>query len=72
VSDLAAVLRERFRPRLVCAGGPAGTEEPALLRGRTEVEGRPAAYVCQNFSCRLPVTDPEALRGQLEGDGQAV
>ncbi len=36
-----------------------------LLEARTRLNGRPAAYVCRNFACRLPVTDPEALREQL-------
>ncbi len=36
-----------------------------LLEGRTQLKGRPTAYVCQNFACRLPVTDPDALREQL-------
>jgi hypothetical protein len=42
----------------------AATEVP-LLHDRTLVKGRPAAYVCRGFACRLPVTDPEALRDQL-------
>ena len=33
----------------------------ALFEGRTEVDGRPAAYVCRDFVCRMPVTDPDAL-----------
>jgi uncharacterized protein YyaL (SSP411 family) len=65
LSELAAVLRERHRPHLVLAGGPEGSEQPPLLAGRTTLDGQPAAYVCQNFTCRLPVTDPTALRDQL-------
>jgi uncharacterized protein YyaL (SSP411 family) len=28
---------------------------------------RPTAYVCENYACKLPVTDPEALAAQLAG-----
>jgi uncharacterized protein YyaL (SSP411 family) len=65
LAEPAAVVRERFRPRLVLAGGPEGSEEPPLLAGRTAVDGRPAAYVCENFACQLPVTDAEELRKLL-------
>jgi hypothetical protein len=65
LSDLAAVVREKPHPHLVLAGGPEGTEKPPLLTGRTRIEGKPAAYVCENFSCQLPATDPEALRAEL-------
>jgi len=65
LGELAAVVRERPLFHLVLAGGPEGTEQPPLLQGRTTVDGDPAAYVCENFSCRLPVSTPEDLRDLL-------
>jgi uncharacterized protein YyaL (SSP411 family) len=65
---LLDVLRERPRPGLVVAVGDG--EDPdgspvALLRGRTPVDGQAAAYVCEGFACRAPVTTPEDLRAAL-------
>jgi hypothetical protein len=65
LGELAAVVREKPRPHLVLAGGPEGTSEPPLLKDRTAADGKPSAYVCQNFTCGLPVTDPTELRRQL-------
>jgi uncharacterized protein len=66
VADLAAVVRAEFRPRLVLAAGPEGSDEPPLLSGRTTVDGQPAAYLCQNFTCQLPVTEPAELHSSLD------
>ena len=38
-----------------------------LLEGRGMVDGRATAYVCRNYVCQLPVTDPESLTAQLVG-----
>jgi uncharacterized protein YyaL (SSP411 family) len=38
-----------------------------LLADRPLVDGRPAAYVCRNFTCAAPVTDPAALQELLGG-----
>ncbi|MGI8330649.1 thioredoxin domain-containing protein [Actinomadura scrupuli] len=46
------------------SGDAAGAAVP-LLEGRGLVGGAPAAYVCRDFACRLPVTDPDRLRGEL-------
>ena len=37
-----------------------------LLEGKTQVDGRPTAYVCQNFTCSAPVTSASSLRSLLE------
>jgi uncharacterized protein YyaL (SSP411 family) len=47
-------------PGAVVVAAEAGTPL-ALFDGRTEVDGEPAAYVCRDFVCRIPVTDPTAL-----------
>ena len=69
---LAAVATEGFRPNLVLAvaADPAASVIP-LLQGRELVGGRPTAYLCREFTCRLPVTDPAALREQLDAAGAA-
>jgi uncharacterized protein YyaL (SSP411 family) len=63
--ELATVVREQPLFHQVLAGGPEGTKQPPLLANRTTIDDRPAAYVCENFTCRLPVTDPTELSGQL-------
>jgi uncharacterized protein YyaL (SSP411 family) len=65
LSALAGVVRAAFRPNVVVAAGPAGATEPPLLDARTEIGGEPAAYVCEGFTCNLPVTDPAALEREL-------
>ncbi|CAN5594965.1 thioredoxin domain-containing protein [soil metagenome] len=65
LSELAGVVRSGHHPHLVLAGGAEGTDAPELMQGRTAVDGSPAAYVCENFSCRAPVTDPAELRSAL-------
>jgi uncharacterized protein YyaL (SSP411 family) len=62
VGPLERVVRGRFRPHLVLAGGDGGVP---LLEGRTPVEGRAAAYVCERFACKQPVTEPAELEELL-------
>jgi uncharacterized protein len=65
VGELAATIRAAFRPHLVSAAGPPGSTEPPLLRDRPLLEGRPTAYVCEDFSCQAPVNEAAALRELL-------
>jgi uncharacterized protein YyaL (SSP411 family) len=62
---LLDVARESFRPFAVVAAGPSdGTAVPLLL-DRPQRDGRATAYVCRNFACRAPVTEPADLQAQL-------
>ena len=40
-----------------------------LLAGKQALEGKPAAYLCQNYVCQQPTHDPAVLRRQLEAVG---
>jgi hypothetical protein len=62
---LERVVRRAFRPHIVLAGGPP--DDVPLLAGREPVDGRAAAYVCERFACRRPVTEPAELEALLSG-----
>ncbi|GAA3499597.1 MULTISPECIES: thioredoxin domain-containing protein [Streptomyces albogriseolus group] len=54
-------------PGAVVAVGTEGGDEFPLLADRPLVGGAPAAYVCRNFTCDAPTTDPGRLRTALGG-----
>ncbi len=68
---LLATVAHTYLPRAVTALlDPAAPDDLSalipLLAGRDLVDGQPAAYVCRQFACRLPVTTPAALAAELE------
>ncbi len=68
---LLRVARTPFQPHrllLLADGGPGQqwlAERLEFLRTVAPVDGKPAAYVCENFTCQEPTTDPEKLRALL-------
>ncbi|MGZ3601369.1 MAG: thioredoxin domain-containing protein [Ktedonobacterales bacterium] len=69
--ELRRAVDTRYVPRAVLAVSAPDDEqaqrEVTLLAGRGLVDGQPAAYVCQSFVCKQPVTRPDALRALLGG-----
>ncbi len=66
---LLAEARRHFLPNSVLALAAPGDDAAAalvpLLADRGLVRGKAAAYVCRNYACNLPVTEPDALGEQL-------
>ena len=52
---------------VVVAGDPrdAASHAVPLLQDRPLVGGRPAAYVCRQFVCAAPTTDPAQLAAEI-------
>jgi uncharacterized protein YyaL (SSP411 family) len=65
---LERAVAEHYLPNRVCAyldpDQPDARELP-LLRGKTLVRGCAALYVCRNYACAAPVTDPGAAAAAL-------
>ena len=60
-----------FRIKSCCfADGDAGQHWLAgkvdFLKTLTPIDGKAAAFVCENYVCKLPVTDAAALRAALK------
>ena len=68
---LMQIVNGGFFPNKVLVGADsaddAGKYGLPLLEARGMVDGKPTAYVCQNYACQLPVTTPEEFAVQLEG-----
>jgi hypothetical protein len=66
-ANMAAILNNEYRPRLVAAFSPFPPKEghPALLTNRLPIDGRAAAYLCRGFTCLQPVTDADEFARQV-------
>jgi uncharacterized protein YyaL (SSP411 family) len=73
--ETKALLREvhrHFLPKtiLLLADGAEGQKylgaKNEAIRAMSPIDGKPAAYVCENFTCKAPVTDPKELAELLK------
>jgi hypothetical protein len=65
-TELERAVRAAFRPHIVLAGGDGSDAAGVpLLEGRTALDGRAAAYVCERFTCWRPVSEPAELQALL-------
>jgi hypothetical protein len=64
--ELLNVVYREYRPNQVVAYATHGDVSAIpLLHTRVSLKNRATAYVCQNFACQMPLTEPEDLDTQL-------
>jgi hypothetical protein len=68
VAPMRAEVDRRFLPNAVLAIAQGHAEAPGipLLHGRTAIDGRATAYVCERFVCAAPTNDPAVLGATLD------
>jgi len=78
-TDTTALMEQVWKPyipnRVVAQSSPLDTEAISLvplLRDRPQIKGQATAYVCENFTCKQPVTDPNDLASQLREKAASV
>src|SRR5690606_11522371 len=61
-------VRRRYLPNTILALKRPDQDDAflPLLEGRSLVDNKPAAYVCENYACKLPVTESQALGALLD------
>jgi uncharacterized protein YyaL (SSP411 family) len=64
------MLRTTWLPHAVIASvsDAAQAAKVPLLAGKTPVDGRPAAYLCEGGACKPPVTSADDLRRLIAGE----
>ncbi len=69
---LLSIVRRKYLPQAILlhagsAGAAVGLGERLVLAAQMPaLNGKASAYVCKNFTCQAPVSDPEALAKLLE------
>ena len=51
---------------VVSASEDAADASPwPVFQGRSVIDGKPTVYVCRNYACQLPTTDPDTMMSQI-------
>jgi uncharacterized protein len=71
MAQMLAAVNRGYHPNKVVALGKEGDDEAVvvvpLLADRPQVKGKATAYVCRNYVCEAPTTDPAEVARLLAG-----
>lgn len=63
-SELHKLIWQSPRAGLVLSVGAANATD--LLKDRIAIDNKETVYICQNFTCQTPITDPAEVKNQLK------
>lgn len=64
---MLAAAERRFAPdTLVLLADPAADNSLPVLAGKTAVDGRATAYICENFACLAPIRELDEFTRALD------
>ena len=70
--EMLGALRKSFVPNKIVIFHPEGSSQPEIekiapyIKSYQSIGGQATAYVCSNFTCQLPTSDPEKMMALLE------
>ena len=68
----SGVARQYLPHRIIAWRDPASPSDHPLLAGKDLVAGQPALYICRNFACQQPITEPATISKQLAPSAQRL
>lgn len=69
--EILEVMRAKYLPRAIILQNQPGREGERLAAiapnaaGKIPLDGTPAVYICENYACQEPVTNPKELAEQI-------
>lgn len=66
-ADFVKEIQSRYFPNKVLVAVISETDpvQSQLTEGKTQKDGKPTVYICENFACKAPVNDLKNLKAQL-------
>ncbi len=73
-TQLHTAVNSCFLPYRIIAHHQDAEEETfhPLLVGKTPINGQAALYICKNFACQAPITDPKAILSALQNSQEGT
>ncbi len=67
LNDFLNSYRKKYRPNSIIAAKTRGNpgQTPAILKDRPAINNQPTAYVCKNFTCKMPTTDVHQFESEI-------
>ena len=67
-TDMLHRLASTYQTSVVVLSAPedaAAASAWPVFQGRSVIDGKPTAYVCRNYACQLPTTNPDTMMAQV-------